>query len=174
MKSIHVYFGTKDGDLIYWKHSIPKNSFSFFVRAALAAERKKKIAYIPVPASRGSIDKPFDVKVFLTDKDAALMMESIPKFKRKAELKRILRKHLEANYSGYFVKKQPDFVEVEQEPVINKEVVSLEESNKATVDEDEYIVETDRAEEAKPEINDTEDDEMSEEYKKMLRQMSGQ
>ena len=174
MKSIHVYFGTKDGDLIYWKHSIPKNSFSFFVRSALAAERKKKIAYIPVPASRGSIDKPFDVKIFLTDKDAALMIESFPKYKRNAELKRILRKHLEANYSGYFIKKQPDFVEVEQESIINKEVVSFEEPNKETVDDDEFINETDRAEEIKTENNEAEDDEMSEEYKKMLRQMSGQ
>lgn len=173
MKEVHVYFGPKDGDLTYWRHSIPKNSFSFYVRTALAAERKKKIAYIPVPASRGSIEKPFEMKIFLTDKDAALMMESIPKFKRNAELKRILRKHLEANYNGYFAKKQPEFVESEPEQEIIEELAPAEETVSEVVEQGENIIASNELDETETEVEEPDDDEMSDEYRKMLEQMSG-
>lgn len=175
MKEFHIYFGLKDADLLYWKQSIPDNCFGNYVRAVLVAEKKKKIAYIPVPSQRGFAYGKSETKIHLIDKEAASLLESIPKFKRNAEFRRILRKHLEANYNGYFEKKpiiptQPEESEVDTQEVQTEKV--FEEPGLPS--ESEYVPKADTTDDVLTVDDEAEDDEMSEEYKKMLKQMSGQ
>lgn len=173
MKEFHIYFGLKDADLIYWKQSVPDNCFGNYVRAILVAEKRKKIAYVPVPSQRGRAYGKSESKIHLVDKEAAALLESIPSYKRNTELKRILRKHLEANYNGYFSKKPVSVTEVAEEHEEQIENIPTEEiiPEQDTINESVAVIE--ESDDTVTETDEPDDDEMSDEYRKMLEQMSG-
>ena len=49
----HIVFGNTDGDILHWKNSLPKNTFSHYVREILSAEKRRRIAVIPLPEQPG-------------------------------------------------------------------------------------------------------------------------
>lgn len=97
---IHFSLREKDGDLMYWKESLPRFSFNRYVRAALLAERSKTIAVLPVPKERGSSSKTVETKLYFYDRELIQMVKACPVRKKASYIKSVLRKQIEANYQN--------------------------------------------------------------------------
>lgn len=128
---IHFCLREDDGDLLYWRKSLPRGTFNYYVRQALLAEKAKRIAELPLPEKPGKCGGFVDTKLYFYDRELIQMMRACPSKKRTPYIRKVLRKHLEEN------------------------------ANRLTVT-------TQQAEQ--PNIPD---DDMSDEYRKMLLQMSG-
>lgn len=51
---IHFCLREDDGDLLYWRKSLPRGTFNYYVRQALLAEKAKRIADLPLPEKLGN------------------------------------------------------------------------------------------------------------------------
>ena len=160
---LHLVFGSHDSDIVYWRASLPKNCFTHYVREIVNSERNKEIAILPVPAERGILTKKEEVQIIFRTNAEMRFIRSFPKWKRSAMLKSIIRKHLLANYHKAGVEEERDSLDHEQKetPAEHK---NLPEKRNEEIKEDKAL--------DKADITD-EEDEMSEEYKKFLREMAG-
>lgn len=95
---IHFSLREKDGDLMYWKESLPRFTFNRYVRAALLAERTKTVADIPVPEERGTSTRTVETKLYFYDRELIQMVKACPVRKKASYIKSVLRKQIEANY----------------------------------------------------------------------------
>jgi len=96
--TVHFVLGGKDADILYWKNYLPPKSFAHYIRTILYAERKKEIAVLPVPQTRGVIIGMADSKFVITDRVLIQFVRSFPKGSRTGIIKNIIRKHLDENY----------------------------------------------------------------------------
>lgn len=103
---IHLKIGKKDADLIYWIESLPTGCFSHYATLILQAEVKKKIALIPVFDQEGLSEKTKEVAIYVYDKQVIAMIEGLPKGKRSQYIKRVVRKHINANYRKNSLKQE--------------------------------------------------------------------
>lgn len=95
---IHLKIGKKDADLIYWIESLPCGCFSHYAALILKAEVRKKIAIVPVYEHEGISDKTKEVAIYVNDKQVISMIESLPKGTRARYIKKVVRKHINANF----------------------------------------------------------------------------
>ncbi len=178
---IHLRLGVKDADIIYWKNNLPKSCFCMYIKEILAAEKNKKIAAVPVPAVPGFARQNVDYKLIIQDKALIQFVKSLPEWKRSTMIKQIIKKHLKANYGDSWledseIKKEKP---VTKKPVVQKAPIAVEAESSAIEDKepaDETVADeiTDFEEDVSQDENfNDDDDDMSEEYKKMLREMSG-
>lgn len=128
---IHFCLREEDGDLLYWRRSLPRGTFNYYVRQALLAEKAKRIAEMPIPEKPGKCGGFVDTKLYFYDRELIQIMRACPSKKRTPYIKKVLRKQLELN-----AKRLKDSVQQ-----VEKQIVP--------------------------------DDDMSDEYRKMLLQMSG-
>ncbi len=178
---IHLRLGVKDADIIYWKNNLPKSCFCMYIKEILAAEKNKKIAAVPVPAVPGFDRQNVDYKLIIQDKALIQFVKSFPEWKRSTVIKQIIKKHLKANYGDSWL----DDSEIEKEKTVTKkpdaqkapvaaeaESSDIEDQKPAdeTVADEIADIEEDIPQDAD---FDDDDDDMSEEYKKMLREMTG-
>lgn len=103
---VHLKIGKKDADLIYWIESLPSRCFSHYASKILEAEAKKKIANIPVYENEGLSEGIKEVAIYVQDKQAIAMLREIPKGKKSQYIKKIVRKHIAANYRKYLQKQE--------------------------------------------------------------------
>lgn len=101
---IHFCLREEDGDLIYWKQSLPRATFNGCVRKALLAERAKTVAELPVPVKPGKVEGFVDTKLYFYERELIQLMRSCPCKKRTPYIKMVLRKQLEANYRNRLTK----------------------------------------------------------------------
>ncbi len=140
----HLVLREDDWEIIAWKNTLKKHEFNSYVRAAIAAERAKKIAYLPVPKVLEKGELFYDTKLYFVGREEVSSIRTLPKRKRTLVIKKILLKHIRANQMKLFE------------------------------DPEEKIIETVKQVAPPPEVKNQEvDDDMSEEYRKMLNQMSG-
>lgn len=104
---IHFSLREKDGDLMYWKESLPRFTFNRYVRAALFAEKSKTVADIPVPPIRGMSAKTVETKLYFYDRELIQMVKACPVRKKAHYIKTVLRKQIEANYKKAEDAKKP-------------------------------------------------------------------
>lgn len=128
---IHFCLREDDGDLLYWRKSLPRGTFNYYVRQALLAEKAKRIAELPLPEKPGKCGGFVDTKLYFYDRELIQMMRACPSKKRTPYIRKVLRKHLEEN--------------------ANRLKVTTQQAEQANIP----------------------DDDMSDEYRKMLLQMSG-
>lgn len=95
---IHLKIGKKDADLIYWIESLPYGCFSHYAVLILQAEVRKKIAVVPVYEQEGLSDKTKEVAIYVNDKQVISLIEGLPKGTRARYIKKIVRKHINANF----------------------------------------------------------------------------
>ena len=95
---IHLKIGKKDADLVYWIESLPCGCFSHYAVLILQAEVRKKIAVIPVYEQEGISNKTKEVAIYVNDKQVISMIEGLPKGTRAKYIKKIVRKHINANF----------------------------------------------------------------------------
>ncbi len=95
---LHMLFGKKDGDLTYWKSTIPIGMFSYYVRLVIEADIKKTYIILPIPKEPGRLKKPCDVKVPIKDAELLKHLSILPSKQRSQYIKKILRKQLDWNY----------------------------------------------------------------------------
>ncbi len=173
---IHLRLGVKDADIIFWKNSLPKSCFCMYVKEILAAEKMKKIAPVPVPAKPGYDRQNVDYKLIIQDKALIQFVKTFPEWKRSPMIKQIIRKHLKANYGNSWLEDPADEKEnsTAAPPDVKEETAVIEET--PVTQEEEIAEESLNVEEDIPQdaiFDDDEDDDMSEEYRRMLREMSG-
>ena len=94
----HIVLGNTDGDILHWKNSLPQKTFSHFVREILSAERRRRIAVVPLPEQRGIVTGHIETHIRIQDKQLTQFLMAIPKRKRAGTVKNIIRKHIAANY----------------------------------------------------------------------------
>ena len=145
--TLHLVLTEDDGDIIFWKESLPRCCFSEYVKDILIAEKGKEIAALPVPKEQGFIKKRVDTKIYFHKKDEIEIVRRLPKGRRARIVKKLIRKHLRMNYDGLLAEvpaKKEIMVELKppQDPMSVREIES------------------------------SVDDEMSEEYRQMLSQMT--
>lgn len=171
---IHLRLGVKDPDIIYWKNHLPKSCFCMYVNEILAAEKSRKIAAVPVPAVPGFEYQNVDYKLIIQGKAIIQFVKSFPERKRSIMIKKIIKKHLKANYGDSWLEHPSDKIEPATETVPVKEKNVMSETTLPVVEEEEDGAEALTADEDIPQETDfDDDDDMSEEYRKMLREMSG-
>ena len=95
---LHFLLTEDDGDIIFWKESLPHFYFSEYVKDILVAEKRKKYAFLPVPQEQGFTRKRVDTKLYLHGKDVIEIVQKLPKGRRARIIKKIIRKHLRMNY----------------------------------------------------------------------------
>lgn len=156
---LHFLLTEEDGDIIFWKESLPHFYFSGYVRDILRAERRRKYAFLPVPDKQGFLKKRVDTKLYLLEKEEIETVMSFPRGNRTRIIKKLIRKHLRANYERAKAEKPEEEVKetIESATATQTEIADLNESK----DEKKITVSEEVA-----------DDEMSDEYRKMLSQMS--
>ncbi len=140
---LHFVLKEKDWEIIAWKNTLKLHEFNSYVRAAIAAERGKKIADLPVPKVLNKGLVYCDTKLYFNGREEAALIRTLPKGKRSTVIKKVLLKQIRANQKR------------------------LEDESKAVIPPVRQTVLP------KPEIKENHDDDMSEEYRKMLNQMSG-
>lgn len=94
----HIVLGNTDGDILHWKNSLPPKTFSHFVREILSAEKRRRIAVIPLPKQRGIDTGHLETHIRISDKQLLQFLMSFPKRKRAGMVKNIIRKHIAANF----------------------------------------------------------------------------
>ena len=161
--TLHIVFGSRDADLVYWKSSIPKNCFNYYVNRIIESERNKEIAVLPIPTHRGTECRNLSIHLTFRSPADIRFVRSFPKRKRGLYLKEIIRKHILQNYrrmnaGGSDAPAEDPIVELDD----NSDTVSPVEIQ--PVEPEKEVKEIEIAEE---------EDEMSEEYKKILREMAG-
>lgn len=151
---IHFLLTEEDGDIIFWKESLPHFCFSEYVRDILLAEKRKKFAFLPVPQEQGFTKKKVDTKIYLHGKEEIEIVQKFPKWRRTRIIKKIIRKHLKMNYrkAGANVASEETKEEIKLTVQPVEEIKELKETADVVSYED--------------------DDEMSDEYRQMLDQMS--
>lgn len=115
---IHFSLREKDGDLMYWKESLPRFSFNRYVRAALFAEKNRTVADIPVPPVRGISKRTVETKLYFYDRELIQMVRACPVRKKAHYIKTVLRKQIEANYQRAEEARKPQ-PQREQAPASN-------------------------------------------------------
>ena len=173
---IHLRLGVKDADIIYWKNSLPKSCFCMYVKEILAAEKSRKIAAVPVPAVPGFDRQKVDYKLIIQDKALIQFVKSFPQWKRSPMIKQIIKKHLKANYGDSWLDSSADEKKVMTETIsVKPKVVVADETEPLIAEDEEIAAATLKDNDDIPqEIDfDDDDDDMSEEYRRMLREMSG-
>lgn len=115
-----MLLGKKDADIAYWKSSLPDLTFSHYVSAILSAEIKKKIADIPVPQEKRLLPKEMDLTLYVRDRQVIRLIEGIPKMERGKYIRKVIRKHINANYRS----------NISQSDIENQEVVKPEETER--------------------------------------------
>ena len=151
---LHFLLTEEDGDIIFWKESLPHFYFSEYVKDILVAEKRKKYAFLPVPQEQGFTKKRVDTKLYLHGKDVIEIVQKLPKGRRARIIKKIIRKHLRMNY-----RKAGAIVPSEEEKEEIKINAQPAEEEKTTTDVNDAV-------------NYEDEDEMSDEYRQMLNQMS--
>ena len=167
--TVHIVFGFRDGDIVYWRSALPKNCFTYYVREIVNSERNKEIAVLPMPEERGILMRKEEVQLIFRTNVEIRFIRSLPKGKRASMLKSIIRKHLLANYRRVGL-------ELSDIPVQQETVPATEESKQEEIAENisEQEVNNSKEEKESDKVELVEDeDEMSEEYKKILREMAG-
>lgn len=97
--NFHLRFSYDDKDILAWIHGIPPNSFNKFVCFMIKAESKRKVADIPVPeVLEEVVCRKGEWRLYTTDDDVISYISSIPKGKRTRQIKRIIRKNIDAAY----------------------------------------------------------------------------
>lgn len=120
--NVHIKIGKKDADLIYWIESLPSGCFSHYASLILQAEIRKKIAVIPVYEQEGISEKTKEVVIYIHDKQVITMIQSLPKGTRAKYIKKVVRKHISANFrrnsqrseKQHEPKKSPDSVKLKE------------------------------------------------------------
>lgn len=115
---IHFSLREKDGDLMYWKESLPRFTFNRYVRAALFAEKSKTVADIPVPPTRGTSKRTVETKLYFYDRELIQMVRACPVRKKAHYIKTVLRNQIEANYQKAAEARKPQ-PQIEQSPAAN-------------------------------------------------------
>ena len=164
--TVHVVLGFRDSDIVYWRSSLPKNCFTHYVREIVNSERNKDIAVLPVPEDRGIVMRKEEVQIIFRTNAEIRFIRSLPKGKRAAMLKSIIWKHLLANYRKVGV-------EIEEIPPQQEQREIMADQKGFTETKKEEIKEEIKEEKTSDEVEIIEEDEMSEEYKKSLREMAG-
>ena len=161
--TLHIVFGSRDSDLVYWKSSIPQNCFNYYVNRIIESERNKEIAVLPIPAQRGTECRKLSIHLTFRSASDIRFVRSFPKRKRGLYLKEIMRKHIRENYRRL---NAGDSDATSETPIAeledNTEIISPIEAHP---DEPEKEVKGIGVAE--------EEEEKSEEYKKFLREMAG-
>ena len=109
---VHLRFSEKDIDLCRWRHSLKKNVLTHYIRQILLSEIRGEIAYLPAATRLSTNSDSCNIFMILKEKDIEDYLLSIPQYKRNSTIKRIIRKHLQAQ-SGRVAKN------VFQEPLEN-------------------------------------------------------
>lgn len=122
----HLIIGTKDADIAYWMNHLPKGCFSHYVVAILSAEAKKKIAILPVPDEPGLLDHAQHASIYFESKQIEELLANVRKGKKGDYVKKVIRKHLNANYRRVSVKKSNDEIPEKVNTEVNKEQETFE------------------------------------------------
>ena len=161
--TLHIVFGSRDADLVYWKSSIPKNCFNYYVNRIIESERNKEIAVLPIPEKKGAECRNLSIHLTFRSASDIRFVRSFPKRKRGSYLKEIMRKHILENYRRMNAGDSD-----KPEESINVEM----DDNTETIPHTEPHPVEDEKKKKENEITE-EEDEMSEEYNKILREMTG-
>ena len=106
---------------------------------------KKRIALIPVFDQEGLSEKTKEVAIYVYDKQVIAMLEGLPKGKRSQYIKRVVRKHINANYRKNSLK---------QEEKQTKEDKNIEQKNEQLANNSTELSEPVVEEETSEEDND--------------------
>lgn len=96
-KVIHFVLSPEDGDLIGWLRSLPKRSFNKTVNRILVSESCGEVAPLPCTFSSAEVAEEVQCRIVLRDEKAEKLVSSIPYGEVTGRLKKILRRHIEAN-----------------------------------------------------------------------------
>lgn len=161
--TLHIVFGSRDADLVYWKSSIPKKCFNYYVNRIIECERNKEIAVLPLPEHPGVECRKLSIHLTFRSAPDIRYVRAFPKRKRGVYLKEIMRKHILENY------RRMKTIEAD----LSDESTEAELKDNTTESSPAYILPADQTKEiTEVEAADAED-EISEEYKNMLREMTG-
>ncbi len=93
---VHLRLTEKDVDLCRWRHSVKKGMMTYYIGQILLSEALGKIACLPTALRPSAKKDPCDVYMVFTDPQIIEFLLTFPAARRNATLKRIIRKHLEA------------------------------------------------------------------------------
>ncbi len=123
---VHLRLTEKDVDLCRWRHSVKNRMITYYISQILLSEMRGEIAYIPTALRLSAKTEPCEVYMNFTDPQIVEFLLSFPAFRRNATLKRIIRKHLQAQ-TGQTVKSVVYQVTAETRP---KSVIPSKEDKK--------------------------------------------
>ncbi len=95
---IHLILWPKDGDISYWRSTLPPKTFGKHVNYILACEATGRQAILLVPEERGRLNKKVDLRFSAKDRGAIKLLRQIPSRKRSAYIIQTVRKHLDRHY----------------------------------------------------------------------------
>lgn len=93
---VHLRLSEMDPDLCRWRHSVKKRMITYYIRQILLSEMRGEIAYIPTSWNVSATAKPCEVYMNFKDDEIETFLAAIPSYKRNGTIKRIIRKHLQA------------------------------------------------------------------------------
>lgn len=93
---VHLRLTEKDVDLCRWRHSLKRGMITFYIAQILLSEIRGEIAYLPTAFRVSAKSDPCEVYMNFTDPQIIEYLSSFPAFRRNATLKRLIRKHLQA------------------------------------------------------------------------------
>lgn len=146
---VHLRLSEKDVDLCRWRHSVKKRMITYYVGQIILSEMRGEISYIPTALSVSAKTEPCEVYMNFTDPQIVEYLSSFPPFRRNASLKRIIRKHLQAQ--SWRTDKAVVYQGVAETKA--RDVTRLKESKRITHKEDKPI-----SAEPKKEIIESEED----------------
>lgn len=95
---VHLRFTEKDRDLCRWRRSVKPNMLSYYITQILLSEIRGEVAYLPVSIKTSADASPCDANLILKDEAVEAFISAIPRYKRNGTIKRIIRKHLQAQH----------------------------------------------------------------------------
>lgn len=93
---VHLRLSEKDVDLCRWRHAVKNRMITHYIRQILFSEIRGEIAYLPNAMSLSTKADPCEVYMNFTDPQIVEYLLSFPAYRRNATLKRLIRKHLQA------------------------------------------------------------------------------
>lgn len=95
---VHLRFTEKDRDLCRWRRSVKPNMLSYYITQILLSEIREEVAYLPTAIKASADASPCDANLILKEDAVEAYISAIPRYKRNGTIKRIIRKHLQAQH----------------------------------------------------------------------------
>lgn len=100
---VHLRLTEKDVDLCRWRRSLNSRMITYYISQILNAEIQGEIAYLPTMIKHSVKSDPCEVYMNFKDPVVVGFLASLSPHRRNATLKKIIRKHLQAQ-NGHVIK----------------------------------------------------------------------